>query len=67
MNRMPVAIAVLGASSMEAEIDLNSDRSQWETLKALGAPDPCRWRVDGLAIQKLVAAKLPKSRGAARP
>ena len=63
MKRMLLAIAVLGASTMEAEIDFPLDRSQWETLKALGAPDPRRWRVDGLAIQKLVAAKLPKSRG----
>jgi hypothetical protein len=63
MKRMLVAIAVLGASSMEAEIDFHLDRSQWETLKALGAPDPCRWRVDGLAIQKLVAAKLAEIQG----
>ena len=67
MNRMPVAIAVLGASSMEAEIDFHSDRSHWETPKALGAPDPCRWRVDGLAIQKLVATKLGEIQGGRRP
>ena len=40
------------------EIDVPLDRSQWETLKALGAPDPRRWRVDDLAIQTLVTAKL---------
>jgi hypothetical protein len=45
-------------TSIEAEIDVPLDRSQWETLKALGAPDPLRWRGDDLAIQKLVAAKL---------
>jgi len=58
MKRMLVAIAVLGASTLEGEIDFPLDRSQWETLKALGAPDPRSWRVDGLAIQKLVAARL---------
>ena len=40
MKRMLLAIAVLGASAMDAEIDVPLDRSQWETLKALGAPDP---------------------------
>ena len=58
MKRMLLAIAVLGASAVDAEIDVPLDRSQWETLKALGAPDPRRWQVDDLAIQKLVAAKL---------
>jgi hypothetical protein len=62
MKRTLLAIAVLGASIMEAEIDFHLDRSQWETLKALGAPDPYRWRVDGLALQKLVAAKLAEVR-----
>ncbi len=54
MKRVLLAIAVLGASALDAEIDFPLDRSQWETLKALGAPD----RVDGPAIQTLVAAKL---------
>ena len=58
MKRVLLAIAVLGASALDAEIDLPLDRSQWETLKALGAPDPRRWRVDGTAIETLVAAKL---------
>jgi hypothetical protein len=58
VKRMLLAIAVLGASTLEAEIDFPLDRSQWETLKALGAPDPRRWRVDDPAIQTLVAAKL---------
>jgi hypothetical protein len=62
MKRMLLAIAVLGASTMDAEIDVPLDRSQWETLKALGAPDPSRWRADGPAIQTLVAAKLAEIR-----
>jgi hypothetical protein len=62
MKRMLLAIAVLGASTMETEIDFPLDRSQWETLKALGAPYPRRWRVHDLAIQKLVAAKLAEIR-----
>jgi hypothetical protein len=66
MKRTLLAIAVLGVASLEADIDLPLDRSQWETLKALGAPDPRRWRVDDLAIQKLVAASLPKSMKANR-
>jgi hypothetical protein len=62
MKRMLLAIAVLGASAMDGEIDVPLDRSQWETLKALGAPDPSRWRADDLAIQTLVAAKLAEIR-----
>jgi hypothetical protein len=58
MKRLLLAIAVLGASAVDAEIDVPLDRSQWETLKALGAPDPRRWRADDLAIETLVAAKL---------
>jgi hypothetical protein len=58
MKRMLLAIAVLGASALDAEIGFPLDRSQWETLKALGAPDPRRWRADDLAIETLVAAKL---------
>ena len=40
MKRMLLVIAVLGASTVDAEIDVPLDRSQWETLKALGAPRP---------------------------
>ena len=58
MKRMLLAIAILGASALDAEIDVPLDRSQWETLKALGAPDPRRWRVHDPAIEALVAAKL---------
>ena len=58
MKRMLLAVAILGASALDAEIDFPLDRSQWETLKALGAPDPRRWRVHDLAIETLVAAKL---------
>jgi hypothetical protein len=43
---------------MEAEIDLGLDRSQWETLKALGAPDPDQRRLDPLALRLLVASEL---------
>jgi hypothetical protein len=56
MKRTLLAIAVLGASTMEAEIVLQLGGSQWGTLKAIGAPDPCSLRVNDLAIQKLVAA-----------
>ena len=42
---------------MEAEIDLGLDRSQWETLKVLGAPDPDYRRVDRFAFQQLVASE----------
>ena len=38
MKRMLLAVAILGASALDAEIDVPLDRSQWETLKALGAP-----------------------------
>jgi hypothetical protein len=58
MKRMLLAVAILGASALDAEIDFPLDRSQWETLKALGAPDPRRWRVHDPAIETLVAAKL---------
>jgi hypothetical protein len=58
MKRMLLAVAILGASALDAEIDFPLDRSQWETLKALGAPDPRRWRVHDLAIETLIAAKL---------
>jgi hypothetical protein len=58
MNRMLIVIALLGASPADSEINLVLDRSQWETLKALGAPDPHRRHVDRLAIEGLVAAKL---------
>ena len=62
MNRMLIAIALLGVSSADSEINLVLDRSQWETLKALGAPDPDHRRVDKLAIDGLVAAKLATMR-----
>jgi hypothetical protein len=62
MNRMLVVIALLGATSLESETDLVLDRNQWETLKALGAPDPDRRRVNKPAIDALVAAKLAAMR-----
>ena len=38
------------------------DRSQWEMLKVLGAPDVDQRPVDKLAIERLVAAKLAEIR-----
>ena len=43
---------------MEAEIDLGLDLTQWETLKALGAPDPDYRRMNQLAFQQLVTREL---------
>ena len=60
MNRMLVVIALLGASPVDSGIDLILDRSQWETLKVLGAPDADQRLLDKLAIERLVAAKLPR-------
>ena len=62
MNRMLVVIALLGVSAVDSEIDLVLDRSQWETLKALGAPDVDRRPVDKQAIERLVAASLAEMR-----
>lgn len=62
MNRMLVVIALLGGSPMDSEFDLVLDRSQWETLKALGAPDADRRPVDKQAIERLVAEKLAEMR-----
>lgn len=62
MNRMLVVIALLGASPVDSEIDLVLDRSQWETLKALGAPDADQRSVNKLAIEWLVAEKLAEMR-----
>ncbi len=58
MNRMLIVIALLGVSPMDSEIDLVLDRSQWETLKALGTPDADRRPVDKQAIERLVSEKL---------
>jgi hypothetical protein len=44
--------------SMEAEIDLGLDSSQWETLKVLGAPNPDYRRMNQLAFQQLVTRQL---------
>ena len=62
VNRMLVVIALLGASPVDSEIDLILDRSQWETLKVLGAPDADQRPVDKQAIERLVAAKLAEMR-----
>jgi hypothetical protein len=62
MNRMLVVIALLGASPADSEMDLILDLSQWETLKALGAPDADQRPVNKLGIERLVAAKLAEMR-----
>jgi len=62
MNRMLVVIALLGASPVDLDIDLVLDRSQWETLKTLGAPDADRRPVDKQATERLVAEKLAEMR-----
>ena len=43
---------------MDSEVDLGLDRSEWETLKALGAPDADHRRLNQLALQHLVASRL---------
>jgi hypothetical protein len=43
---------------METEIDLGLDLTQWETLKALGAPDPDYRRMNQCAFQQLVIREL---------
>ncbi len=62
MNRMLVVIALLGVSPMDSDIDLVLDRRQWETLKALGAPDADQRPVDKQAIEGLVSEKLAEMR-----
>ena len=62
MNRMLIVIALLSGSPADGEINFVLDRSQWETLKALGAPNPEHRRVDRQAIEGLVAAKLATMR-----
>lgn len=62
MNRMLVVIALLGVSPMDSDIDLVLDRRQWETLKALGAPDAEQRPVDKQAIEGLVSEKLAEMR-----
>jgi hypothetical protein len=62
MNRMLIAIALLGASPADGEINLVLDRSEWETLKSLGAPDADSRPIDKNAIDGLVAAKLAAMR-----
>ena len=62
MNRMFVVIALLGGSPTDSDIDLVLDRSQWETLKALGAPDADQRPIDKQAIERLVSEKLAEMR-----
>jgi len=62
MNRMLIVIALLGASPADGETNVVLDRSEWETLKALGAPDADQRPVDKQAIDGLVAAKLAAMR-----
>src|SRR5260370_16869989 len=44
--------------SMDKEIDFGLNLSQWETLKALGAPNPDYGRLNRLALQHLIARDL---------
>ena len=62
MNRMLIVIALLGGSPADSDINVVLDRSEWETLKALGAPDADQRRVDKGAIDGLVAANLAAMR-----
>ncbi len=47
---------------MKADIDLGLDPAQWETLKALGAPDPEDRRVNEFTCQQLVISELAAMR-----
>ena len=47
---------------MTADIDLGLDPAQWETLKALGAPDPEHRRVNEFACQQLIKSELATMR-----
>jgi hypothetical protein len=40
------------------EIEIILDRSRWETLKALGAPDPDHDRLDRRAVKELIESEL---------
>jgi hypothetical protein len=40
------------------QIDIELDRNQWETLRALGAPEPDRRRLDRQAFEQLIASEL---------
>ncbi len=62
MNRMLVVIALLGVSPVDSGIDLILDRNQWETLKALGAPDADQRPLDKQAIEGMVSEKLAEIR-----
>lgn len=43
---------------MEDDIDCVLDRSQWEALKALGAPEPRHQALPADACERLVASNL---------
>jgi hypothetical protein len=47
---------------MKADSDLGLDPAQWETLKALGAPDPEDRRVNEFTCQQLVISELAAMR-----
>ena len=40
------------------QIDLDLDRTEWETLRNLGAPDSDRHTLEGQAFERLVASEL---------
>jgi hypothetical protein len=43
---------------MDKENDFGLDLSQWETLKALGAPNPDYGRLNQVALRQLIARDL---------
>jgi hypothetical protein len=71
---MLVVIALLGASPVDSDIDLILDRSQWEMLKVLGAPDAdqgpwTNWRSSGWSRRSSPRCEMdvpPSHPGAAR-
>jgi hypothetical protein len=40
------------------QIDVDLDRTEWETLRNLGAPEPDHHSLDGQAFERLVASEL---------
>ena len=39
------------------QIDVDLDRTDWETLRSLGAPNADHHRLDGQAVERLVASE----------
>ena len=40
------------------QFDIDLDRTDWETLRALGAPEPDQRRLDERAFERLIASEL---------